>query len=129
MARDPLQLALLPVSIGLAWLLTFAILFTIGALAFFMTQTIAIANLYFGLYALLSGYLLPLSIMPKVAAVAAWLPFRYTLDVPVALMTRAMPLHEVMGLLGRQTAWLAIMSVIALTVWRAGVRRFESVGG
>lgn len=128
LTHDPVQLALLPISIGFAWLLTFAILFAIGSLAFFMTQTMAIANLYFGLYALLSGYLLPLSVMPRIAAVAAWLPFRYTLDVPVAIMTRPL-LHDVLaGLLGRQAAWLGIMAVVSLAVWRAGVRRFESVG-
>lgn len=129
LARDPLQLAMLPVSIGLAWLLTFAILFAVGALAFFMTQTMAIANLYFGLYALLSGYLLPLSVMPNVAAVAAWLPFRYTLDVPVAIMTQTLPHAALFGLLARQAAWVAIIGAVALAVWRAGVRRFESVGG
>lgn len=129
LTRDPLQLALLPVSIGLAWLLTFAILFTIGSLAFFMTQTMAIANLYFGMYSLLSGYLLPLSVMPKVAAIAAWLPFRYTLDVPVAFITRTLSHDVLAGLLARQAIWVVLMMAVSLSVWRAGVRRFESVGG
>jgi ABC-2 type transport system permease protein len=129
LSHDPLQLAMLPISIGLAWLLTFAILFAIGALAFFMTQTMALANLYFGLYALLSGYLLPLALMPKLAEVAAWLPFRYTLDVPVLIMTKTMSGEELAGLLGRQAAWVAIMLVVALQIWNRGVRRFESVGG
>lgn len=129
LARDPLQLALLPISIGLSWLLTFAILFAIGSLAFFMTQTMAIANLYFGMYSLLSGYLLPLSVVPKLAAIAAWLPFRYTLDVPVAMITRTLPHDELAGLLGRQAIWVIIMMAVSLQVWRAGVRRFESVGG
>jgi ABC-2 type transport system permease protein len=128
LTHDPLQLAMLPISIGLAWLLTFAILFAIGALAFFMTQTMALANLYFGLYALLSGYLLPLELMPKLAAVASWLPFRYTLDVPVAIMTKPMSGEALAGLLGRQAAWVGIMLFVALQIWRAGVRRFESVG-
>jgi viologen exporter family transport system permease protein len=129
LSHDPVQLAVLPVSIGLAWLLTFAILFAIGSLAFFMTQTMALANLYFGMYALLSGYLLPLDLMPKVAAISAWLPFRYTLDVPVMIMTRSLTGEQLAGLVGRQLAWVAIMLVVALSVWRAGVRRFESVGG
>ena len=60
-----MQLALLVPSIALAWLITFAILFAIGALAFFLTQTMAIANLYFGLFSLFSGYLMPLELLPR----------------------------------------------------------------
>ncbi len=65
-----------------AWLITFAILFTIGALAFFLTQTMAISNLYFGLFSLFSGYLLPLDLLPRaIARLAAVLPFRFMLSV------------------------------------------------
>jgi ABC-2 type transport system permease protein len=129
LSHDPVQLALLPVSIGLAWLLTFCILFAIGALAFFMTQTMALANLYFGLYSLLSGYMLPLKLMPRVAEVAAWLPFRYTLAVPVQIMTEPLTGAELGKLVGAQALWTAIMLFTAVSVWNAGVRKFESVGG
>jgi ABC-2 type transport system permease protein len=130
LSTDPTQLAVLPLSIALAWLLTFAILFIIGALSFFMTQTMALANLYFGLYSLLSGYMLPLDLMPHPIAVAAqWLPFRFTLSVPVEIMTRSLDAGELATRLGGQAVWTAIMLMIALSVWNAGVRRFESVGG
>jgi ABC-2 type transport system permease protein len=130
LSHDPVQLAVLPVSIMLAWLLTFAILFTIGALAFFLTQTFAIANLYFGLYALFSGYMMPLDLLPgPIATVARWLPFRFTLAVPVEIMTRSFTGRELAEQLAGQVAWLAILIGIAIAVWRAGVRRFESVGG
>jgi ABC-2 type transport system permease protein len=130
LTHDPLQLAVLPVSIILAWLLTFAILFAIGALAFFMTQTFAIANLYFGLYSLFSGYLMPLELLPgPIATLAHWLPFRFTLAVPVEIMTKSFSGRELAEQLGGQAAWLAIVIAVAIGVWRAGVRRFESVGG
>jgi ABC-2 type transport system permease protein len=130
LTHDPLQIALLPISIALAWLLTFAILFAIGALAFFMTQTFALANLYFSLYSLFSGYLLPLDLLPgPIATAARWLPFRFTLEVPVEVMTRPLAARDVLELLGGQLAWFAIVLAVALAVWRAGVRRFESVGG
>ena len=48
---------------AMAWLITFAILFAIGSLAFFMTQTMALSTLYFGLFSLFSGYLLPLDLL------------------------------------------------------------------
>ena len=104
LTTDPVRLALLVPSIGLAWLITFAILFAIGALAFFLTQTMAIANLYFALFSLFSGYLMPLELLPgPVASVAAWLPFRFMLSVPVELMmSRSLDREQLARLLGGQ---------------------------
>ena len=130
LTSDPLQLALVVPSIALAWLITFAIMFAIGALAFFLTQTMAIANLYFGLFSLFSGYLMPLDLLPPwIAKVAAWLPFRFMLSAPVELLTGRHSHAELPLLLGAQAAWAAITLAGALALWRAGVRRFESVGG
>ncbi|MDB4955051.1 MAG: transporter permease [Myxococcales bacterium] len=130
LTTDPLQLAMIVPSILLAWLITFAILFAIGAMAFFLTNTMAISNLYFGLYSLFSGYLLPLDLMPRpIAVVAEWLPFRYMLSVPVELMTKTLDTEHVFAIVGGQVAWAAITLAIALAIWRAGVRKFEAVGG
>jgi ABC-2 type transport system permease protein len=130
LASDPVQLALLPVSLGLAWFLTFVIMFGIGALAFFITQTFAIANAYFGLFSLFSGYMFPLDLMPGwIRTAADYMPFRYMLAAPVELMTRELSQHEIGVLLGGQLAWSVVLLGGALAVWRAGVRRFESVGG
>jgi ABC-2 type transport system permease protein len=130
LSSDPVQLALLVPSVMLAWLITFAFMFAIGALAFFLTQTMAIANLYFGLFSLFSGYLMPLDLLPgPVRVLAAWLPFRFMLSAPVELMTRPLGGEDLARLLGGQAAWAAITLAAALTLWRAGVRRFEAVGG
>jgi ABC-2 type transport system permease protein len=130
LTHDPLQLALVVPSVLFAWLITFLFMFAIGALAFFLTQTFAIANLYFGLFSLLSGYLLPLDLMPHmIARVAQWLPFRFMLSVPVELITKPQTTTHAFELLGGQAAWAAIILALSLWVWRAGVRRFEAVGG
>ncbi|MEP6866602.1 MAG: ABC-2 family transporter protein, partial [Deltaproteobacteria bacterium] len=127
--HDPLQLGLLPLSIAMAWLITFAILFAIGALAFFLTQTMAISTLYFGLFSLFSGYLLPLDLLPTpIAKIAAVLPFRFTLSVPVELITRSLTHGELGRLLLAQAAWTVGLIAVAVWVWNAGVRRFEAVG-
>jgi ABC-2 type transport system permease protein len=129
LTSDPVQLALLVPSIALAWLITFALLFSIGALAFFLTQTMAIANLYFGLFSLLSGYLMPLELLGPVGRIAQWLPFRFMLSAPVELMTRSRDREYLVVLLGGQLGWAAITLGTALVLWRAGVKRFEAVGG
>ena len=130
LTHDPLQLAMLVPSIGMAWLITFSILFAIGSLAFFMTQTMALSTLYFGAFSLFSGYLLPLDLLPgPVARVAAWLPFRFTLSVPVEILTKTLDRDDVWQLLGGQAAWTVGLTAVAIRVWNAGVRRFEAVGG
>lgn len=129
LTTDPVRLALVIPSIALAWLITFALMFAIGALAFFLTQTMAIANLYFALYSLFSGYLMPLELLGPVANVARWLPFRFMLSAPVELLTRTQHRDDLVRLLGGQAAWAAISLTGALVLWRRGVRRFEAVGG
>lgn len=129
-STEPLQLVLVVPSIAMAWLITFAILFAIGALAFFLTQTMAIANLYFGLYSLFSGYLMPLELLPPwIHDLARWLPFRFMLSAPVELLTRSLTGEDIAALFAGQLAWTAASLALALGVWRAGVRRFEAVGG
>lgn len=126
---DPAQLACLVPSLALAWLITFATLFSIGCLAFWLTQTMAIANLWYGAFSLLSGYLLPLTWLGPVGRIAMWLPFRFMQSAPIELMTRSLDRDALLRLLGGQLAWAAVMLAVAFGVWRAGVRRFESVGG
>jgi ABC-2 type transport system permease protein len=129
LTTDPMQLALVVPSIALAWLITFAVLFSIGALAFFLTQTMAIANLYFGLFSLLSGYMMPLELLGPVGDVARWLPFRFMLSAPLELLLRSRDREYLVLLFGGQLAWAAITLTTALVLWRAGVKRFEAVGG
>lgn len=130
LTHDPVQLALVVPSIALAWLITFALLFAIGSLSFFITKAMALLNIYFGLFSLLSGYLLPLPLMPSwIAEIAKWSPFRFMLSAPVELMTKALDARALANLMIGQAAWCVVCVAISLWVWNAGVRRFEAVGG
>ena len=129
LATDPLQLALVVPSIALAWLITFSIQFALGSLAFWITQSGALVNLYFGAFSVLSGYLLPLDLMPGwIATVARFTPFPSMLAAPVTMLTRELTSGQIAELLGTQLGWAAGMVALALAVWRVGVRRFEAVG-
>jgi ABC-2 type transport system permease protein len=130
LTTEPAQLALLVPSLVLAWLITFAVLFAIGTLAFFFTRAFAVLNLYFAVFSLLSGYLLPIELLPGwIAGVARWSPFRFMLSLPVELMTREIPGRELAGLFVAQVGWAIASVALALFAWRRGVRHFEAVGG
>jgi ABC-2 type transport system permease protein len=132
LTTEPLQLALLLPSLALAWLITFGIMFALGCIAFWTTQTFGIVNFYFGVWSLFSGYILPMELMsakfPLVADVAKWMPFYYMLAAPVELMTKHLTAAQVAYLLGAQAAWAALSIAISLWTWRRGVRHFEAVG-
>lgn len=130
LTREPLQLALVAPSLGLAWLITFSLSFALGSLSFFLTKTMALLSLYFMMFSLFSGYLLPQDLLPGwIADVAAVLPFRYMLGVPVELMTRSHEAGEIPVMMLGQLAWAAVMLGAAVAVWRLGIRRHEAVGG
>jgi ABC-2 type transport system permease protein len=127
---DPTRLALLAPSLALAWALTFALMLAIGALAFFFDKSMAVMDVYFGVFAVLSGYLLPLPLLPDwLGDIARYAPFRYLLSAPIELVTRPdLTTGGALGLVGAQLAWATAMGAIALALWNAGVRRFEAVG-
>ncbi len=130
LTTEPLQLALLVPSLVLAWLITFTTMFMLGCFAFFMTKSMSLMNLYFLLFSLLSGYLLPIPLLPWwIREPAEVLPFRFMLSAPIELMTLSLSLTEILSLLAGQLAWAVAMMLLALWTFRAGVRRFEAVGG
>jgi viologen exporter family transport system permease protein len=130
LTSNPLQIAALVPSLVLAWFITFAMLFAIGSLAFWITKSMALFTLYFGLFNLLSGYLLPLDLLPWwIAKIAAYSPFRAMLSSPVELMTKQMTGGQVLEVLASQAGWAVGMIALALWLWRVGIRHFESVGG
>ncbi len=129
LVTEPIQLALLLPSLVLAWLITFAVLFTVGSLAFFLTRAMGLVGLYFLIFTLLSGYLLPIPLLPDwIAEVARYSPFRFMLSVPVEMMTKRLSTGGTLELLGGQVIWAVGAVMLALWVWKLGVRRFEAVG-
>jgi ABC-2 type transport system permease protein len=130
LTTEPLQVALLLPSLVLAWIITFNVMFTIGAIGFFVTKTMALLNLYFGLFSLLSGYLLPIPLLPRaIGWFAEWLPFRYMLSAPIELMTVRLDGAAIARILLGQIGWAVATLALALWVWNRGVKKFEAVGG
>jgi ABC-2 type transport system permease protein len=128
--HDPARLAILLLAILGAWLLQFAVMATVGSLAMIVHSSTAIYEVWLGLFAVLSGYLVPLELLPRsLAAVARVLPFRYMLGFPVELLTGALPARAALGDLAVQWALALALCWMAGAVWRAGARRYQAFGG
>lgn len=127
-SKDPLHWLLFVWSIFGSWLLTFTIQSLIGLLALYTEQSLSIQEAWFGLWAFLSGYLIPLEVMPAVQHVAVWLPFRSMGSLPTEIALGHLAGAELMQGLLVQAAW-ALAAVIALLLaWPKAMRRFEAYG-
>jgi ABC-2 type transport system permease protein len=128
--RDPLLLALFPVTVVGAWLITFLAMSIVGALAFYVDSAGSIFELWMGLFGVLSGYLVPLELFPGwVTALARFLPFRYMLAFPVEMVIGMEPRARALQELGVQWLFVAALGAGAAGTWRLGLRRFAAFGG
>lgn len=130
LTHDPLLIAIFLIGVGLAWLITFLIQACIGALGLHLDSAISIAELYFGLFSVFSGYLIPLELFPHwVQRITNWLPFRFQLGFPVETLvghlSRAQALAELATAFGWVAAFLAILGLL----WTTGIRRYQAYGG
>jgi ABC-2 type transport system permease protein len=128
-AHDPVAIAAIVPSIVGAWLITFLAMTVLGSLAMFLERSLAIWEIWMGLFAVMSGYLVPLELLPGfIRDVAAYLPFRYMLGFPVEVMIGMADRAAVLRGLGVQAAMIAGLYILSHVVWRAGLRRFEAYG-
>ncbi len=126
---------------GITWLLFFVSLVMAAAMQFLIAYSLAmlafwileISTIVFILYSFeyyLSGRLFPLDVMPDwLQNILKFLPFTYELYFPVAIFLERVQGGELWGGLAIQTAWLIATYVGARLMWKAGIRRYESVGG
>lgn len=122
--------ALFPFTVFGAWLINFLVNVAVGALSFSVDSSLRVMDLWFALFFVFSGYLVPLDFFPQwLRDVSAWLPFRYVLSLPVELMTGKVTFDEALGLVLRQVAFISGLAVLAGTMWTRGVSRFQAFGG
>jgi ABC-2 type transport system permease protein len=116
-------------ALALAMGLRFAVEWTLASAAFWVTRVSAINQLYFVVFLFLSGFAVPLDLLPgPVRVVAEWLPFYRMLGFPVELLLgRLTPGQVAMGF-AAQIAWLAIAVSLLNAMWARGVRQYSAVG-
>jgi len=128
--HDPLMLVMFVVSLFGAWLLQFAVLAILGTLGMFIESSLALFDVWLGLFSVLSGYLVPLELFPQwVRTLVHWLPFRYILGFPVEILTRGLTRAQALEQLGLQWAFALLMAFFAASLWRVGLRRYQAYGG
>jgi ABC-2 type transport system permease protein len=96
--------------------------------SFWTTRVSALFELYFVLELLLSGRLVPLTLMPHWAQVLAnLLPFKWTFGYPIEALVGDLSVGELLGGLGMQALWTSIGGVLVWAMWRRAIRRYTAV--
>jgi len=101
----------------------------IGFIAFWTTE---IDGMYSSLKVFsrfMSGTFFPISLLPVFfVKVSYFLPFAYTIYVPVQLYLGKISFAEGLRGLAIEILWLVALYIIIKVVWRLGLRKYESVG-
>lgn len=121
-------------SIGLAFLMTFYINYSIGLTAFWLVQASGIRQVFQALAGLMSGMIIPLSFFPRPLQILLFfLPFQYTGYVPAMVFTGSysiagisMPVPAIVGI---QAVAVLIAAGLSEVLFRLSMRRFAAVGG
>jgi ABC-2 type transport system permease protein len=113
-----------------AYLIRTMLLSLLGMITFWTTRVSAIFELYFGLELILSGRLVPMTLMPGwVQNLSNYLPFKWTFFFPIEALVGTMSTQELWAGVGMQVLWIVIGASFLSLVWRAAIRQFSAVGG
>lgn len=121
-------IAFLP-ALALAMVLRFLVEWILALLAFWVTKTSALNNLYGSIREFLSGSFAPISVLPQlIGTVAFWSPFPWAQGfvVEVAMGSRTGP--EVWVGYSIQLGWIVVALLVLRAVWPRAVRHYSAVG-
>jgi ABC-2 type transport system permease protein len=101
-----------------------------GMLCFWTTRGAAIFDLWMMIELLLSGRLVPLTLMPDwTQTLANFLPFKWTFFYPIQCLAGDLSNEELFAGLAAQAFWIGAGLGIFLVAWRFAIKRFSAVGG
>jgi len=126
----PIDIAVFAVAIWGAYLVRTMPYWILGMSSFWTTRVGPIFQLMFTAELLLSGRLVPLSLMPEWAQrLADVLPFKWTFGYPIEALIGHLPDAELFGGLAMQLLWIVIGVIGVRIVWRFAIRRYSAVSG
>src|SRR5918997_831594 len=105
-------------ALALAMALRFAVEWTLASAAFWVTRVSAINQLHFVVFLFLSGFAVPLDLLPVPARVLAeWLPFYRMLAFPVELLLGRLTSGQAAIGFAAQIVWLALAVSLLNAIW------------
>jgi ABC-2 type transport system permease protein len=123
------EIAVFAVAIWGAYLIRSLFQWLIGLVTFFTTRVAALFEIYVVAELMLSGRLVPMSLMPPwVQTVSNVTPFQWTFGFPIEALVGQLGTRALLLGLATQLLWIGIGAGLLALVWRAAVRRYAAVG-
>lgn len=118
------------IALVLALALNFSIFYTIALPAFWLTEIDQLFGTISIVIMVMSGGVFPLDIFgPAAAVLSAVLPFGYTTQFCVNIVSGRLGWGGIGCGLLMQLGWCAVFTGLHALLWRRGVRRYAAVGG
>jgi ABC-2 type transport system permease protein len=126
----PDRLLLLLVSIILGYGVCFFMKLCLGFVGFWTNDITGTTTLYEVTANILGGVIIPLALLPDwLRTIATFLPIQAVYSIPLSvLLAKDAGADPLVGI-AIQLGWIVGLWLLALVMWRAGLRRYESVGG
>jgi ABC-2 type transport system permease protein len=126
---EPVEIAVFAVAIWGAYVIRQLFQWLIGMITFWTTRVAALFEIYIVAELMLSGRLVPMSLMPPwVQTVSAWTPFKWTFGFPIEALVGDLGTRTLLLGLATQVLWVAIGAGLLAVAWRAAVKRYSAVG-
>jgi len=128
-ATSPALLFFFSIAVTGTWAMLFFIQYINGLLGFWITQSIGVNDMWFGVFSLFSGYLIPLDLFPPVLRNALYsMPFRYMMSFPIEILTRRVAVADILRGLALEWMWVLLFYIVYRVVWKRGLKRYSAVG-
>jgi ABC-2 type transport system permease protein len=103
--------------------------FVLGMVTIWTTRATAVFQVWFLAELLLSGRLVPLTLMPHwTQTLSAFLPFKWTFYFPIEALVGSMSTGALLSGLALQALWTAIGAAAVWSSFRLSVRHYSAVG-
>lgn len=126
---EPTAIAAFLVALLVAFGFNFLLFWCVGMTGFWLTESGFLIEATRIVIITLSGGIFPLSVFgPTGEAWLGALPFRFTIQVPVDLLTGRLAPSSLGPDLVLALGWLGILGALGTLLWHRGLRRFAAVG-
>ncbi|MEM7802538.1 MAG: ABC-2 family transporter protein [Chloroflexota bacterium] len=126
---SPLNLFYVSLAILGAIGIEYGVSMAVGALGFWITQTVSVMEIWFYSRAFLSGWIIPIALFPEgLQQALIYLPYRYVLSFQIEIAMGQLTPSEIWQGFLIQWLWVAVLSVGFQYLWSIGIKRFSAVG-
>lgn len=125
----PAQVLTFLVAIWGAFVLRSLFLWALGMVTFWTTRASALFDLYMVIELLLSGRLVPVTLLPDwVRTISGYLPFQWSFGFPIDVLVDRQSPEQLLAGLGAQAFWIAVGVVLVSVAWKRAMLRYTGVG-